>query len=215
MENLNYKLGKNGFIFNGFKKVEKLSYSDYLIEYGGDETTTPRGVAPRLFLDERDVMTWGVNGNNLANYRHFDTKKNAKMFLFQCFEGYIEEKNWDAPRFFETKKELYQDLSEIHCKKRKVIKRYFKIEKANLEKIKLLKMKYDSRPIFTIEMMKKFINENIEMIEISLKELNELKTQGNKEIWQVKANSLIQKVSNNDFRILKWKDVYKLIRNEF
>lgn len=57
-----------------------------------------------------------------------------------------------------------------------------------------------------------FINNNKEMVISSINELDELKALGNKAVWQVKANSLIQKVSNNDFRFLNWKEVYNLIR---
>ena len=45
-------------------------------------------------------------------------------------------------------------------------------------------------------------------------ELEALKDAENKELWQIKANSLIQRVSNNDFRILKWKEIYNLIREK-
>lgn len=214
MDTLNYKLSKKGYILNGWNKIEKISYSDYLREYGGDETTTPLGIAPRLFQDGRTIYTWGCTGNKRATYKNLDSKKEAKMFLYSCFESYIQEKNWDAPRFFLTKKELYQDFSEIHNKSKKVIKRYFKIQEAEEKRIKDLKIKYDNRPFFTVEMMKNFISKNKDMIEYSLQELNELKISENKDLWQVKANALIQKVSNNDFRILKWKEIYNLIKSE-
>lgn len=62
-------------------------------------------------------------------------------------------------------------------------------------------------------MMIDFINSNKEMIKNSLNELNELKEEGNKELWQIQANSLVQQVCGNDFRTLKWKEIYNLVRN--
>lgn len=70
----------------------------------------------------------------------------------------------------------------------------------------------DGEPYTTAEMMVEFINNNREMVNNSLIELKELKALGNKEVWQVKANTLIQKVSNNDFRLMKWKEIYNLIK---
>ena len=63
-------------------------------------------------------------------------------------------------------------------------------------------------------MMINFIKNNREMVQSSLKELNELKNAENKQEWQTKANALIQKVSNNDFRVLKWEEIYELIKKE-
>jgi hypothetical protein len=45
-----------------------------------------------------------------------------------------------------------------------------------------------------------------------MNQLNLLKTAENKQEWQIKANSLVQKVSGNDFRALTWKEVYNLIK---
>lgn len=55
---------------------------------------------------------------------------------------------------------------------------------------------------------------NKEMVQTTLKELNGLKGVENKELWQVKANSLVQKVCNNDFRTLNWKEVYNFTKTE-
>jgi hypothetical protein len=60
--------------------------------------------------------------------------------------------------------------------------------------------------------MLNFIKENKKEILVLLRELDALKLENNQNEWQVKANSLVQKVSNNDFRVLKWKEVYNLVR---
>ena len=56
-----------------------------------------------------------------------------------------------------------------------------------------------------------FINENKDLIELKKKELVDLKASDDKENWQIKANALVQIVSKNDFRCLKWKEIYTLI----
>lgn len=83
-----------------------------------------------------------------------------------------------------------------------------------LQELKAAKIKIDERPLFTEEKLKDFLFENKEFVQEKLKELDELKKQGEKEQWQVKTNALIQQISNNDFRVLKWKEIYKLIRND-
>lgn len=212
METLRYKPSKKGYILDSYGDIETIQYKDYLREFGGDETTTPNGIAPRLFLDGKTVMTWGVRGNNLRAYKHCDTKTEAKNFLFAVWEGNIEEE-CEFVYFATSKNDLYNYLAETHEKDVKVIKRFFKIQNAEKEKLRLSKIKHDNRPRFTPEMMRKYIADNKEMVQTSLKELDELKQAENKEIWQIKANVLIQKVSNNDFRFLKWKEIYNLIRD--
>jgi len=61
--------------------------------------------------------------------------------------------------------------------------------------------------------MIEYISNNEAFVWQSLKELDELKEAGDKSQWQVKANALVQKVSNNDFRVLNWKEIYNLIKN--
>ena len=85
----------------------------------------------------------------------------------------------------------------------------------DIENAKLSKIKHDNRPSFTKEMMLDFIKNNREMISESLAELDQLKIEEKKDFWQVKANALIQKVSNNDFRFLNWKEIYNLIKSQF
>lgn len=70
----------------------------------------------------------------------------------------------------------------------------------------------EERPLFTEQMMMEYFLKNNEVIQDRLKELDQLKALGKKQDWQVKTNALIKEVSNNDFRVLKWSDIYRLIR---
>jgi hypothetical protein len=56
------------------------------------------------------------------------------------------------------------------------------------------------------------VRDNKNEISVLLTELDVLKLANNQSEWQIKANSLIQRVSNNDFRVLKWTEIYNLIR---
>lgn len=66
----------------------------------------------------------------------------------------------------------------------------------------------------TKEDMLNYIDNNYDVVKGKLDYLDELKSNNNKEIWQKEANSLIMQVSNNDFRLLKWKEIYELIKNK-
>jgi len=81
-----------------------------------------------------------------------------------------------------------------------------------LQEVKAAKNKINERPLFTVEMMMEYLHENTEVIQDKLKELDLLKASGKKEEWQTKTNALIQQVSNNDFRVMKWSEIYRLIR---
>ncbi len=85
----------------------------------------------------------------------------------------------------------------------------------DIKNAKLAKIRHDNRPSFTKEMTLEFINSNREMIAEILAELDQLKSEEKKDVWQVRANALIQKVSNNDFRVLNWKEIYQLIKSQF
>ena len=211
METLNFKPSKKGYILNHKGEIEKIKYSEYLREFGSDETTTPRGVAPRLYVDGKHIYTWGVTGNRHHLYQSFKSKKEATRKLYEIWQSNLEG-NCEYVYFASSKKDLYIYLAESFNKDYKVIKRYFKIQEAQKLELLISKTKHDNRPLFTIEMMHQFLNENKEMVKTSLIELDNLKTTENKDIWQVKANSLVQKVCKNDFRTLKWKEVYNLIR---
>ena len=123
---MNYKLSQKGYILaNG--EIKTLSYRDYVSEYGSDETTTQRGVAPRLYVDGKSIYSWGCTGNRHTFYASFKNKTEASNNLYEIWEQNVSE-NWDAPRFFKTKKELFEDIAESEEKAFAVIKRYFRIK---------------------------------------------------------------------------------------
>lgn len=209
-----FKISQKGYILRSsgrLDEIESVTYGDYLAEFGSDETTTGRGIAPRLHVDGNSIMSWGVRGNNHHFYASFKNKREATAKLYEIWEGNLEEE-CDVPYFAKTLNEMYVYLAESFQKEVQVIRRYFRLQKYLIESSKGAKAKHDNRPSFTKEMMVDFINSNREMIQTSLIELNELKQAENKAEWQVKANALIQKVSKNDFRVLNWKEIYSLIK---
>jgi hypothetical protein len=219
MENLNFKTSQKGYILvEG--EIQNTTYLGYLRDYGADETTTGRGVAPRLYVDGNTVMTWGVKGNNHRVYSYCQNKTEAKFLLYSIWESNVSD-NWDAPRFFTTKKDLFEDIAESINREIKVVKRYFKIKDSQYKAFLILKeeekqrkLNYEKRPSFSKDAMLNFIKENKKEISVLLKELDVLKLENKQNEWQVKANSLVQRVSNNDFRVLKWKEIYNLTREK-
>jgi hypothetical protein len=217
MKNLNFKTSQKGYVLvNG--EIQATNYLGYLGDYGADETTTGKGIAPRLYVDGNTVMTWGIRGNNHKMYASCKNKTEAKQLLYSIWESNVSD-NWDAPRFFTTKKDLFVDIADSESRTIEVIKRYFKIKNSQYkaflitkEEEKQRKLNYDKRPSFSKDAMLNFIKENKKEISVLLTELDALKLENNQIEWQVKANSLVQRVSNNDFRVLKWKEIYNLIR---
>lgn len=62
--------------------------------------------------------------NNLGE---FDSEEEAKFKIYEQTEWYINEKNWDAPIFFDTKDEAIADLASYLERKKEVVERYIKI----------------------------------------------------------------------------------------
>jgi hypothetical protein len=217
MGNLNFKLSQKGYILEK-GEIQNTNYLGHLREYGADETTTGKGVAPRLYIEGNTVMTWGVGGNNHKIYASCQNKTEATNLLYSIWQNNVSD-NWDAPRFFTTKKDLFVHIAESINREIKVIKRYFKIKNSQYKAFLILKeeekqrkINYDKRPSFSKDDMLNFIKENKKEILVLLRELDALKLENNQSEWQVKANTLVQRVSNNDFRVLKWKEIYNLIR---
>lgn len=78
--------------------MSKLSQVVYIIEEGRivesairdlsgyiDETTTPRGIAPRLHVRSAELWTWGHQGNNPHMIRAYDTEAEAQEALEDSF----------------------------------------------------------------------------------------------------------------------------------
>lgn len=207
---------KIGFIVDSKLNIESLTYGEYLTTYGSDETTTRNGVAPRLYVDGKKIMTWGVRGNNHAIYQVCKNNREAKKALLEIWENNIENE-CNAPRFFSTKTELYADLAESLDRNLAVIKRYFRLVNALAKKqaVRLAEEKkaLESKKLVDKKQILLFIENNKEFVQREIAELKELKSQGRQHEWHVKANALVQKASGNDFRALKWKDIYSIIIN--
>ena len=50
-----------------------------------DETTTPKGIAPRYHVRGRELWTWGVGGNSPRLIREYDTEEEAQEALDETF----------------------------------------------------------------------------------------------------------------------------------
>lgn len=216
---------KEIFIFNSKTEIEKTNLYDFVMSFA-DETTSPRGVEPRLHIRQNEddntfeVWTWGVRGQNLREIGSGLTEEEAIDWIYSSiyctdfqnssestiyFESEEEAKNYLAERFSEENNISFETAKHI-LRKEKIV------SNIKQEKTRLLQEKIDNRPSFTKEMMVDYILQNKVIIQDKLQELDKLKNDEEKEKWQVKANALIQQVSNNDFRLLKWKEIYTLIR---
>jgi len=118
------------YYHKGFDIINS-TFASYLEEFGSDETTSPNGVEPRRHIREKDgkfqVWSWGVNGNHPYFIEEFDLEKEASLSLYKSMEFYIQEKNWDAPSFFDTKSEAIADLANSIDRNVDVIERYLRI----------------------------------------------------------------------------------------
>lgn len=103
-------------------RVEEYSIWQYINEYLRDTTTTPRGIAPRLFIEEIEefeegesteilhyyiISSWGVGGNYYRrNYegKKFETEEEAELHLYNLWWEYRHECD-NAPIFYNTREE--------------------------------------------------------------------------------------------------------------
>lgn len=111
---------KKGFI-NNDGKIESMTYGEYCREYGGDETTSPRGIAPRIHIREDEISegvteyqlwSWGVSGNNPYKLDTYESEEEAELALMKSFEYYAINKNDNAPQFFNTEEEVIDNIIE-------------------------------------------------------------------------------------------------------
>lgn len=216
---------KEIFIFNSKCEIEKTNLYDFVMSFA-DETTSPRGVEPRLHIRQNEddntfeVWTWGVRGQNLREIGSGLTEEEAIDWIYSSVYCTDFQNSSESTIYFESEEEAKNDLAERFSEENNIsfetAKHILRKEKivSNIkqERTRLLREKIDNRPSFTKEMMVDYILQNKVIIQEKLQELDKLKNDEEKEKWQVKANALIQQVSNNDFRLLKWKEIYTLIR---
>jgi hypothetical protein len=67
-----------------------------------DETTTPHGIAPRMYVERNELRTWGAGGNNETLVFEFKTNEQAEHALLLC-HLYDLENHCDAPNVFYTR----------------------------------------------------------------------------------------------------------------
>jgi hypothetical protein len=70
------------FITNG-SRIEEMTYGEYCREYGGDETTSPRGIVPRMHVRPKDGDV----------YQNMDSKELISEQEYECLEE-IECENY-------------------------------------------------------------------------------------------------------------------------
>lgn len=96
-------------------EVESQSLYHHIME-SCDETTTPRGVAPRLYIVEKDencwhLKTWGVNGNNPAFIQEFETEEAAlNEFFWLTYEyDFLRDDQRDT-EYFESMEDAQEAM---------------------------------------------------------------------------------------------------------
>jgi hypothetical protein len=217
---------KEIYILTSKGEIEKTNLYDFVMSFAY-ETTSPQGVEPRLHIRQNEddntfeVWTWGVRGQNLREIGSGLTEEEAIDWIYSSVYCTDFEYSSKSTIYFESEEDAENDLAErfseennISIETAKHILRKEKIvSNIKQERNRLLREKIDNRPSFTREMMVEYILNNKEIIQEKMKELDTLKKAEEKDKWQVKTNALIQQVSNNDFRLLKWKEIYTLIRN--
>lgn len=216
---------KEIFIFNSKGEIEKTNLYDFVMSFAS-ETTSPRGVEPHLHIRENEedntfeVWKWGPWGRGLSNIGSGLTEEEAIDWIYSSVYCTDFNNSCESTIYFESEEDAENDLAERFSEEnnisietaKHILRKEKLISNIKQERNRLLREKIDNRPSFTREMMVDYILNNKSIIQEKLKELDTLKNNEEKDKWQVKANSLIQQVSNNDFRILKWKEIYKLIR---
>lgn len=113
---------RTGYVYRpGATEPEKIRYSDYLKEFHSDETTSPRGVEPRLHIVQNtngrfEIWSWGVNGNRPLVYNDNHgagfTKKEAEAALLVAWEFNHLVESSNEPPYFECRKEARQWIRE-------------------------------------------------------------------------------------------------------
>ena len=80
---------KTIYVLTAKDKLEEYTLAAFLREFCSDETTSPRGVEPRLHIRERDgkfdVWTWGPAGNFPRKLDTFDTEEEAERDIMHAW----------------------------------------------------------------------------------------------------------------------------------
>lgn len=95
--------GKNGF------EIQEKSL-ETLAEKWREETTTPKGVGPEVYVWGTQVRSWGVGGNHDHLLVELDTEADAEDYLFDIR---LVELNKSQANWFYSRSEAEEQLAEI------------------------------------------------------------------------------------------------------
>jgi hypothetical protein len=96
---------------NDLSGIEEHDLESLSREYA-DETTTPQGVAPRMYVEDNELRTWGCGGNNEALVEQFETSEQAEHALMLSYL-YDLEHDVNAPTVFYSRADAEVSLAEI------------------------------------------------------------------------------------------------------
>ena len=117
------QLNATGYIVIG-REVKEITYSEYLSEYGGDETTSPNGIAPRMHIREvlGGVYQHVANGTMITEDEYDELSEEAQEWYNWYGEKVNQYQIWswgvngNHPSFtgtsFETEEEAQIDIYE-------------------------------------------------------------------------------------------------------
>jgi len=118
------------YFINYSNEIESMTYGAFCREFGGDETTSPRGIAPRIhirevekFVENEDgeitgteiefqTWSWGIQGNHPSHIGpDFETEEEAENEVLEHFE-YNLEKFDNTPPYYYSQSETEASLIE-------------------------------------------------------------------------------------------------------
>jgi hypothetical protein len=126
------------------REVYTTTLKEYLRQYGADETTTPRGIGPRIHIRPKmvdfdgqgnevykyEIWSWGPSGNNPRFIgEEFEKEEEAELALYDYYYDYTINKNWNSPMFWLTNEEATEGLADQLGKPVALINRYLQFTK--------------------------------------------------------------------------------------
>jgi hypothetical protein len=158
----------------------------------------------RLFL-ERDFKGDGIYHTTAAGSQSYVNTPFMTFFNRNKDCVKVLSQGNDAPRGGRTGHYYRVEFTDTFYEK-------YGEELARIEAEKQAKIDFANSAARSRETMVSYINENAEQLREELARIDHLKEEGEKSLWQVNANKLVQHVSKNDFRALKWIEIYRLVR---
>ena len=165
---------------NDGQDVEQMSWGEFVREHGADETTSPRGVAPRIHIRHNEeieyvvndkgeevltgeikyeIWSWGISGNHPSfTGTSFDTEEEAEEEVLKHFE-YNCEKSDQTPMYYSTEQEATDDIILCISDKENIAIEvatsiYEKMQKLKLRRAALSKISEEKRLAERAESMK-------------------------------------------------------------